>query len=97
LRVVTQANQGAATARNRAFALSQGSYIQWLDADDLLAPDKIARQMGALDGNASERTLASSSWARFFYRSCRAEFTPDALWCDLSPTDFLLRKLGQNL
>src|SRR2546423_13130380 len=47
--VVTQTNQGAAAARNRAFSMSQGEYIQWLDADDLLAPDKIARQIRATE------------------------------------------------
>src|SRR5690349_19675037 len=47
--VVRQDNQGAAAARNRALSLSQGDYIQWLDADDLLAPDKIVRQMEALE------------------------------------------------
>jgi glycosyltransferase involved in cell wall biosynthesis len=31
--VVTQENQGAAAARNRAYAACQGDYIQWLDAD----------------------------------------------------------------
>src|SRR5207248_3338683 len=41
VRVFTQKNQGAASARNRAFSESRGDYIQWLDADDLLAPDKI--------------------------------------------------------
>src|SRR5689334_11048168 len=56
VRVVTQANQGAAIARNRAFELSQGEYIQWLDADDLLAPDKIERQMHVLQSGASCRT-----------------------------------------
>src|ERR1700722_15492058 len=45
VRVVSQKNQGAASARNRAFSLSCGDYIQWLDADDLLAPDKVSRQM----------------------------------------------------
>src|SRR5947208_10643307 len=43
VKVVTQPNSGAATARNKAFALSRGDFIQWLDADDLLAPDKLAR------------------------------------------------------
>src|SRR5690348_5161005 len=46
--VVTTKNQGAAGARNHALRLSQGDYIQWLDADDLLAPDKIERQIAAL-------------------------------------------------
>src|SRR5512138_2951718 len=48
LKVVTQPNQGAAAARNKAFSLSQGDYIQWLDADDLLAPEKIASQLSML-------------------------------------------------
>ena len=43
--VITQSNQGAASARNKAFSTCQGGYIQWLDADDLLAPSKIAKQM----------------------------------------------------
>ena len=44
--VVSIENQGAAAARNHALQLAQGDYIQWLDADDLLAPDKIERQRG---------------------------------------------------
>src|SRR3984885_14720915 len=37
VRVVKQENQGASAARNKAFSLSHGDHIQWLDADDLLA------------------------------------------------------------
>jgi glycosyltransferase involved in cell wall biosynthesis len=63
--VITQENQGAASARNKAFTLSQGDFIQWLDADDLLAADKIAKQMQALDLARSRRTHFSSAWGRF--------------------------------
>jgi len=42
-------NQGASAARNHALSLSQGDYIQWLDADDLLSPDKIASQIGGIE------------------------------------------------
>jgi glycosyltransferase involved in cell wall biosynthesis len=97
LKVVTQENQGAAAARNRAYSLSQGDYIQWLDADDLIAPDKITRQIQALDYSATRRTLLSGSWGRFMYRHYRAKFTPTALWCDLSRVEWLIRKMGQNL
>lgn len=97
VRVITQENQGAAAARNKAFSMSRGDYIQWLDADDLLAPDKITRQLEVIGQSGNNRTLLSSSWGRFLYRSNRAEFVPDALWCDLSPAEFLLRKVGQNL
>src|ERR1700733_7773261 len=55
VRVATQQNQGASAARNKAFSLSQGDYIQWLDADDLLAPDKIEKQMMVLGEDGSKR------------------------------------------
>jgi glycosyltransferase involved in cell wall biosynthesis len=97
LKVVTQKNQGAAATRNNAFSLSHGDYIQWLDADDLLAPDKIARQMDALGETPYKRTLLSGSWGQFMYRYHRTKFTPSALWCDLSPVEWLVRKMGQNL
>src|SRR5690348_16554297 len=40
--------RGAAAARNEAFARSTGHFIQYLDADDLLDPDKIERQIKRL-------------------------------------------------
>jgi glycosyltransferase involved in cell wall biosynthesis len=97
VRVFSQQNQGAAAARNSAFSLSRGDYIQWLDADDLLSPEKIAKQMEVLHQCQSKRTLLSSAWGHFLYRYYRAEFVPTELWCDLSPTEWLLRKMGQNL
>jgi glycosyltransferase involved in cell wall biosynthesis len=94
--VVTQPNQGASAARNKAFELCQGDYIQWLDADDLLAEAKIARQMAATD--LSEKAmLLSGSWGGFIYRPWKAQFQPTPLWCDLSPFDWLSRKMEQNL
>lgn len=95
--VVEQKNQGASAARNKAFSLSHGDYIQWLDADDLLASDKIARQMREVKQGVGKRTLLSSPWAHFMYRPHSARFIPTALWCDLSPEEWLLRKMGQNV
>jgi glycosyltransferase involved in cell wall biosynthesis len=95
--VVTQPNQGASAARNKALELCQGDYIQWLDADDLLSPDKVAKQMAAALGCQDKRTLFASAWGYFRYRPSRAQFLPTPLWCDLSPVDWLLRKMGQNL
>src|SRR5437868_5807116 len=95
--VVTQPNQGTSAARNKALALYQGDYIQWLDADDLLSPDKIATQMKAAEECQSKRTLLSSAWGHFIWRVNRASFIPTSLWSDLSPLEWLLRKMGQNL
>jgi glycosyltransferase involved in cell wall biosynthesis len=95
--VVTQPNLGASVARNKALSISQGEFIQWLDADDLLAPDKIAKQMEVMEGIGSRRTLLSSSWGSFFYRSDRARFSATPLWEDLTPNEWLFRKLDANL
>jgi glycosyltransferase involved in cell wall biosynthesis len=95
--VVSIENRGAAAARNHALRLSQGDYIQWLDADDLLAPDKIERQLSAPGESDSRRILLSSSWAFFNYRTQRARFVPTLLWRDLSPAEWLVRKMANNL
>ena len=44
-----------------------------------------------------KRTALSSSWGRFIHRPSRAKFIPSSLWCDLSPLEWLLRKMGQNI
>jgi glycosyltransferase involved in cell wall biosynthesis len=94
--VVTRPHQSVAAARNEAFDISQGDYIQWLDADDLLAPNKIALQMQAAEQIASRRTLLSAEWAFFFFRTSKAKFNPTSLWCDLPPDEWLLRKMGNG-
>jgi glycosyltransferase involved in cell wall biosynthesis len=95
--VVSAQNQGAAAARNHALRLSQGDYVQWLDADDILAPDKIERQLSALGDHDGKRTLLSSPWAPFYYRTRQARFVQNSLCQDLSPVEWLLRKMGENL
>ena len=97
VRVVSQKNQGAASARNTALSLCRGDYIQWLDADDFLAPDKISLQMAVLNGIGSKRVLVSSEFGKFLHQWQRAEFVPSGLWDDLEPTEWLLRKMGDNL
>ena len=56
-------NQGAAAARNTALSLAQGDFIQWLDADDLLGPDKIETQMEVALRVGKTDVAFSSPWA----------------------------------
>jgi glycosyltransferase involved in cell wall biosynthesis len=51
VKVISQEKMESAVARNRALEYAQGDYIQWLDADDLLSPDKIEKQLRALDAS----------------------------------------------
>jgi glycosyltransferase involved in cell wall biosynthesis len=95
--VISQENQGASAARNKALQLCQGAYIQWLDADDLLSSDKIERQMEAVEKCESKLKLISCGWGDFLYRPMKTRFVPTALWCDLDPLEWLLRKWEGNL
>ncbi len=70
VRVVRQENQGASAARNKAFSLSHGDYIQWLDADDLAR----ARQDSQADGLAEARSRAS----RPFFPHLGTVYVPSA-------------------
>lgn len=96
VKVFTQQNQGAAATRNNAFSFSQGDYIQWLDADDLLGPEKIALQMEALGNPGNPRILLSGEWGSFMHRPSRTKFIPSSLWCDLSRSEWLMRKMEGN-
>jgi glycosyltransferase involved in cell wall biosynthesis len=94
--VVSQENQGAAATRNVAFSRCQGAYIQWLDADDLLAPDKVERQMQLREPSDDSRFVMSCPWANFMYRPRAARFAPTVLWGDSSPVDWIVRKWNNN-
>jgi glycosyltransferase involved in cell wall biosynthesis len=48
IRWETGPNRGGNAARNRGFKLSQGDYLQFLDADDYLLPEKISQQVAFL-------------------------------------------------
>ena len=50
VKVFTQKNTGAGTARNKGLTEAKGDFIQFLDADDILSPDKIVSQLKELVG-----------------------------------------------
>jgi len=97
VKVIAQSNTGACGARNNALKLAQGDYIQWLDADDLLDPDKISSQLRRKAGGKESCTLLTSAWGSFFFCQDRAKFRPDSLWQDLSPIDWLTTKFMDNV
>ncbi len=55
----TQPNQGGNITRNRLLELSTGEWLQYLDADDYLQPDKIQKQVKFLEQHSQADVIYS--------------------------------------
>jgi glycosyltransferase involved in cell wall biosynthesis len=93
-RILSQANAGAAEARNTGWRAASGEFVQFLDADDLLAPEKIETQMtSSVDGadvlysDWQKLIWTNGSWATSDPRS--PQIKTDPLADILSDRNFL--------
>jgi glycosyltransferase involved in cell wall biosynthesis len=93
VKVLTQKNRGAASARNAGLAIARGDFIQWLDADDLLAPDKISLQIAA-ETTAQGEILHSCAFATFYACPRQARRVSNHLNQDLNARDWLVTALA---
>lgn len=81
-------NGGQSKALNHGFSQSQGDYIKFFDADDIISPDMVARQVQALEGTA--RRIAHGEWARFTTNPNEAVFNAHPGWHDGDPVDWIV-------
>ncbi|MCC7278854.1 MAG: glycosyltransferase [Chromatiaceae bacterium] len=93
VRLVRQHHQGATAARNRGLSDARGSYIQYLDADDLLAPQKLEAQLRALE-QGPVGAVASCAWARFQAFPGEHPPVPEPVWTVSDPVDWLVTSLA---
>lgn len=89
VKILNQENLGASAARNRALETARGDYVQFFDADDILAPDKIEKQIIQVGCRASDIVIACQ-WARFYTSPQEALFAPEPVWADMAPIDWLI-------
>ena len=95
VQLIRQANAGAGAARNRGYQVSNGEFIQFLDADDLIDRDKVARQIARLVDHP--RCVASAEWGRFCASPDETRFNPEPVWRDLFPLDWLALSRADGL
>lgn len=89
VKVLRQPHRGASAARNRALSEARGEFLQYLDADDLIATDKIALQMGVLTENPD--SICSGAWGSFTSEPETAQFVRQDVWQESEPTQWLIR------
>jgi glycosyltransferase involved in cell wall biosynthesis len=88
VRVLHQENQGQCAAANDAYRAAKGDLIKFFDADDLLSPQFVEKQVLELEG--STKHVASAEWARFYDDPAEATFEPEPVWQDMDPVDWLV-------
>lgn len=87
VKVISIQNSGQCIATNVGLSFSQGDYIQYLDADDLLDQYKISNQINILKD--LRNIVAIGAWARFYNDISDAVFLKEELWASMSPVEWL--------
>lgn len=62
VKFIQRSNGGPSAARNAGLRASKGAYIQFLDADDRLKPDKLFRHAGQLDSDPTLDLVYGNAW-----------------------------------
>ena len=87
----------AAAARNYGFQKATGTYVMFLDADDVMAPNKIELQLKALS-KKPKGFIACCAWAKFKTNTKEAIITPQKVWNIQNPIDWCLQSwMGEGM
>lgn len=76
VRLIRQENAGVAAARNKGAAQARSDLLAFVDADDLWAPDKLARQHAVLEAAGPEAGLCYT-WYAMIDRESRVFYCED--------------------
>lgn len=74
VKVFSIQNSGACVARNVALKQATGGYIVFLDADNIISPEKIQSQIEILENSDCKEIVATGPWDRFYNSITEAKF-----------------------
>lgn len=97
VKVYHQDNKGASAARNMGLKEAKGDFIQFLDADDLLSPDKITGQVKKLQQNPGKIVVCSTIHFKdssSYMDGIPSPYEESFLYNDDEPVHFLIDLLG---
>ncbi len=98
VKVFQQENKGASAARNKGLREAKGDYIQFLDADDLLHPNKIKNQVKLLNGETDKIALGPTVY--FYDGTDPYSILIKHEWYkkgSSDPVDFLIKLYGGSI
>ena len=100
VRLVQQPNGGSAAARDRGLQEAKGEYVQFLDADDTIAPEKLEKQVAEMERDeadicytafCSENAPGARTTSRFVRLSTRKILVSWGLGASVPIHSFLYR------
>ena len=87
----------AAAARNYGYQKATGTYIIFLDSDDVMASNKIELQLKAISAKP-KGWVACCAWAKFTTNTKEAVISPQKVWAIQNPIDWCLQSwMGEGM
>lgn len=95
IKIIQQENKGQCAATNVALREAQGEYIQFLDSDDIMSPEKTQNQFDSIakyEGTA----LGVSKWAFFHSDIENIVFSNEPVFKSTDPIDWLCALMSND-
>jgi glycosyltransferase involved in cell wall biosynthesis len=94
--LVNQENKGCSASKNQGLKIAKGDFIQYLDADDYLSPDKIEKQVNTLSFNENHIAVCKTVIISDNAKINGLEIDTDLIKNGGNGKDFLLSLWGLN-
>lgn len=94
--LINQENRGCSSAKNTGINRAQGNYIQYLDADDALSPDKIEKQLIKLENTQNNIAVCKTLFFKETITRPCGEIDTELIRKEGTGLLFLLRLMGSE-